>query len=429
MNDRLPPHDIVAEQAVLGCLMLHHEDAVDFVDRHQSGERLFSDLRHQTVFRIIRDLVRADVPATVLSVGQTARSKGLVEETGGRSYVANDLCDAGTPGALSRHEKRLVSLLARRRAIEAAHRIENAAHDESADIRGIIDSALASAEETGANQGATLGDHADDFISDMQTRLTGGSNAVKFGFGALDAMLRGGIRPGELMVVAAATSAGKSALALHLAVRTAMEGSAVGFVSLEMSGSEIFGRAASLVAQVPVPEDADTLSESQQRRFLDGLARVRKLPIAVHDRGDVDIARLRRIALSWKRTSDIKLLIIDYLGLMRPTNPKAPRYEQVSEISRGLKQLAVELKLPVVALSQVNREGAKSDQLRLYNLRDSGSVEQDASSVLLLTQKGQDKAGEREILADLAKNRNGRTGEATLFFRPATMAWSPVRAA
>lgn len=220
-------------------------------------------------------------------------------------------------------------------------------------------------------------------------------------------------QPGQLLVLAARPSHGKTALAGRIVESVAMEGKPVGFISLEMSSDEIMRRMASGLSGVPY-SDFQRPNEVQQIRMADALGRLKRIPLQISDKGGMTLSHVSGLARKWKVRHGIKLLVVDYLGLIQPDNRKQSRYEATTEISGAMKRLARELDVVVLLLAQLNREAAAEDEKpKLHHLRDSGSIEQDADIVLLLHTL--DVSGcERTVDVRVEKQRNGPLGIAPM---------------
>lgn len=286
----------------------------------------------------------------------------------------------------------------------------------------------ANAWDDGAAAGRKFMEHR------RQVEQGGGRVGISTTLSRLD-RLNGGFRPGQFIILAARPSVGKSALAGGIALHTARHEGPVGFISLEMSTQEVFARMVSADANEPYSTvDRDLLLEEHQRtRMYQSVDRVAGLPIYFSDEAQVSIHDIRARAEKLKRRHGICLLIVDYLQLIEETNTRAQRNreQQISEISRGLKKLAMNLHIPVIALSQLNRESENRHNKRplLSDLRESGSLEQDADIVLLLHRDwrcgittddmGQSTEFQAQLL--IPKWRNGATMDIPLSFDPEVM--------
>jgi replicative DNA helicase len=418
--------DTESELGLLGALTLSADDAAAFLERHSRPARLFADVRHRTLLKIITALVDSGGETGPVEIRQRGKELGLLEDAGGRPYVQVDLADAATPGALQMFEARCVSVANRRELIEAAQKLEHAAFTD-ADHAGAFAKlvALGNGDAESASDGP-ISSFKGAYLEDLQAILAGSGSALKIGFPQIDSALRGGLRPKQLVIVAASTSGGKSAFAQHIATTMGLRGDPVGIFSFEMTGGEILARIASNLSGVRQPEDAHDLSAAEQAKLCEGTARAAKLPIIVNDNCSAFVEDLPRIAARWKRQHGIKILILDYIGLLRTKSPAKSIYESVSFISGALKNLARELDLPVLALCQVSRASGDAARLELRHLRDSGAIEQDAHAVLLLNNDGVPCRGVQTVTVNLAKNRGGRRTELKLYFSPSTMRWSSL---
>jgi replicative DNA helicase len=248
----------------------------------------------------------------------------------------------------------------------------------------------------------------------------GARHGLELGIADLDG-LTGGLEPGQLFDIAARPAVGKTAFALAIADRVASNGGRVAFFSLEMSRSEIAARLLSAAARVNGRSLRTGPNPSEWQRLADAATAPGLENLIIDDKPAASVAYIRARCRRLKRQGGLALVVVDYLQLMTPADTRANRSEQVGSLSRGLKSLAKELHVPIIALAQLNRQSeARADRRpQLSDLRDSGEIEQDADLVLLLH-----KAGEGVIECSLAKHRNGPTGVFWLDFAPETMTFS-----
>jgi len=267
-----------------------------------------------------------------------------------------------------------------------------------------------------------------DVATHMDRKLQGLVDGVKTGFVDLDNLI-GGLHPNELIILAARPSMGKTALALNIAENIALEKKTVLFVSLEMAKLELAMRLICSRTKLSSHKiRRNLLSKEEIGYFLDAANELGNVPMYIDDTPSRSIAEIAAVARRLKRQQDLQLLIIDYIGLIRPENSDEPRQEQVAKIARQLKLLARELHLPVLCLSQLNRQAdtrGKDERPRLSQLRESGAIEQDADVVMFVHREemymSHEQAAENDLVnkAELivAKQRNGATDDVDLIFR------------
>lgn len=419
--DQLPPHSPEAEQGILGCVLL------DDTLAGQLRPEWFYELKHREIADAILVLAAAAKPVDTMTVRVALREKGKLDEIGGQAYLS-ELADA-TPGpSMFSHWRGILEDKAKLRlVIRVGTESAAKASEPGASGAEILDAferdALAIRRAIGKDTGetdlkATLSELTDDWDAVMAGSAPPG---IKTGFYDLDKLI-GGLKPQQLFVIAARPSVGKTSLALNIAERVVLDDHLpVGFFSLEMSSKELLQRLVCGRARV----DASRLNEgkpSEQdiRKLTVAQAAIFKAPLRIVDKGGLSMAQLTGLARHMTQQHELKLLIVDYLGLLRSGERSRSRYDETTLVSNGLKVLAKELNLPVIALAQLNRDSDRENRPpRLSDLRDSGAIEQDADIVALL-HRGDDQTGDmQKVDLILAKQRNGRTGRVQLLFHRA----------
>ena len=314
--------------------------------------------------------------------------------------------------------------------VDARERIQALPSSSSVDEdRMLMDELESQFVDLGRDSTGALEEHGmPEVIDELFDELEKGCDAIylKTGLQSLDRTLM--LRKGQLVVVAARPGVGKTALAGRLVEHVAIEQQIpVGWISLEMSRTEIMKRMASNLSGVPLLDFA-LPDERQALRIVDALGKLKAAPIRVCDKGGVTYAQIAGLARRWKVRNKIQLLVVDYLGLINSTDSRKSRTESISEITAHLKQLARDLDITILLLCQLNRQsvGNEHDEKpKLHHLRDSGSIEQDADSVVLLQLTGYD-AGLSSVSAFVEKQRGGPLGECKLSFHGATTRFNSV---
>jgi replicative DNA helicase len=420
---RVPPQHIEAEQSVLGGL-LRDNSAWD-----RAAELLvdadFYRHEHRLIFSAIRSLVLANKPADVVTVSERLQAHGKAEDAGGMPYL-RALADCVPSAAHMRRYAEIVrerSIL--RAVIAAADNMTTAAFNpEGRSASSIVDAAASAIGALDRREQRCLPEPVGDLlaaaIDDVQAAADGsGPRAMPTGIGPLDRLLGGGLYPASVYVLAARPGGGKSSAAQTMAVHLAQHGLRTLICSLEMPKAQVMRRLLAELSRV----DGMKLKTGQMDRdewgqFTEGAERLRNLPLHVDDQGGLGLADIRRKARAVK---GLQVLVIDYLQLCRSTLKNANTNEQITEISKGIKVLAMELGIAVVLLSQLNRDVERrgSPEPVLSDLRDSGSIEQDADTVMFLwaAQKGE---ASRLIGWNVAKNRDGPQGASF------GMRWAPA---
>ncbi len=436
--ERLPPQNVEAEQSLLGSLLID-QDAMVKIGDVTHAEDFYRD-SHRLIFDCMVDLYERHEPIDILTVGNRLEEKGKLQHIGGRAYLV-ELSNAVPTSAHIAHYAMIIQKKASlRRLIEAATHITRLGYEEESDI----DITLDEAERTlfGVSQNLTKNafvpisrvlTEAFDRIDELH-RERGKLRGVPTGFKELDDLLAG-LQKSDLLILAARPSVGKTSLAMNIAANVALKGKApVGVFSLEMSKEQLVDRMICAEAGVDLWKmRTGRLSDRDEDfpRIGHALGVLSEAPIYIDDSPSLTVMELRTKARRMQAEHGLGLIIIDYLQLMEGRNKKNGgddnRVQEVSEISRGLKQIARELCVPVLALAQLSRavELNKPAIPRLAHLRDSGSIEQDADVVLFIYRKSADRNYREEELAPeeknvaeihIAKHRNGPTGMVRLFF-------------
>jgi replicative DNA helicase len=429
--DRLPPQNIDAEQSVLGALLLDRDAVIEVADFLRPED--FYRNQHGTIYAAILDLYERREPVDIVTVSEVLERGGQLDQVGGSAYLTS-LINL-TPTAVNAvHYGRIVERKAvLRNLISAAGRIAGIGYEDGADVSEAIDRAeqelFAVSQkrvEAGFSALKTLLYAAYDRL-DYLHEHKGEISGIKTGFADLDALTTG-LQKSDLIIVAARPSIGKTSLALNIAEHAAVnDGRTVGVFSLEMSKEQLVLRLLSSVAKINSQRlRTGLLEEMDFTRLAPAMNALAEAPVFIDDTPNISTMELRTKARRLQAESGLDLLIVDYLQLMQSTvlSRDANRVQEVSEISRGLKALARELQVPVVALSQLSRQAEmrESKEPRLSDLRESGSIEQDADLVMFLWREKERGAEEAEIDGEivnltLAKHRNGPTGRVQLWFK------------
>jgi replicative DNA helicase len=438
----LPPHNIPLEQALLGAVLLNNEALrrVAYVRPEH-----FYDAAHARIFGACRTLVDRGDLASPVTLRHHFESDAGLSDVGGAEYLSRLYASAITARDADSYGKGVVDLWRRRAAIAAANALLDLAWDQSVETESshMLGEHIAAlqglASEGGAAKWSSMPDVAGNAVQAACDAANGkGIPAVTTGITDLDAALAGGFRAGELIVVAGRPGMGKTSFGVHLALEAAAKGHLVGFYSLEMPEEQVARRALAMTARVPF----QAIRKGELwviDKLPAGLRAVQSLPVLIDDTPALTLADIQ----ARSTLKPFGMLIVDHIGLMRPSADlrRAGRVHQIEEITNGLKALAKRLAAPVIALCQLSRESTKRDDKRptLADLRDSGAIEQDADTVLMLHRDNYylklDKTMERglwaERLADseniaeirVAKNREGDTSDIEVFCDIAQNRW------
>jgi replicative DNA helicase len=426
--DRLPPHNRDAERSVLGS-MLRDNHVISDVVNVVRAEHFYTDA-HQKIFQAIVTLyIDRGQPVDLVTLANYLQEQKQIEDVGRHAYLA-ELWDAAPTAGNAEYYARIVRDKGMVRAlIHASNEILRDGYDQAQPAEELLATAehkiFEIANKGVAGQTFTLHDVLAEAYDRIDNRLQKGHQTVSglaTGYVDLDEKTAG-LHNSELVILAARPSVGKTGFALNIARHIVVEeGQPVFFVSLEMSRVELAERL--LCSQARVDSHRlrkGTLGSEDMDKLIAAGGVLRKAKLFIDDSPAQGMLRIAANARRLLLREKIKLVIIDYLQLIEPENRRDPRQEQVAQCSRRLKFLAKELNVPVIALAQVNRasEDRQDHRPRLADLRESGSIEQDADTVLMLHRPEMYEPGQHEGAVELiiAKQRNGPTGEITLTFR------------
>lgn len=437
-SDRVPPQSLESERALLGALLLK-PDAIYDVSDIISANSFYAE-KHRIIFGAMSELAQRGEPIDLLSLSQRMQDQGLIEHAGGRSYLAELAGSAPTPGNFSHYADLVSRKFLMRSLIDAAYNITETAYNDARETMEVLDEAeksiYAIGDASAAHKFTAIGDKIHEAWDRIEalSKKEGGIRGVPSGFPDLDNLLSG-FHPSDLVILAARPSMGKTSLALDIARNAAVRHNVpVGIFSLEMSSEQLIDRmlAAESFVNSWKLRTGQVREADDFNRIRDALEVLSKAPIYIDDKPGNNILAMRAVARRLKREKGIGLIIVDYLQLMAPTSTKSSDslVQQVTEISRSLKSLARELKVPVIALSQLNRAvEQRGGKPRLSDLRDSGSIEQDADVVMFIHREDKrnpdsDRPNIAEILIE--KHRNGPTGKTELFFDEKRATFQPI---
>ncbi len=424
---RTPPNDVDAEKALLGSLLLRQNSLTEIADliNHES----FYSGKNSNIYKAIFDLYSKGEPLDLISLSSKLKEKSLLEQAGGHSYLAEIMNTVPSSSNVEHYARIIQKKHLLRKLIESADHIAELGYNESREIDEILDQAE---KKIYGISGSFLRNKFIDIkqtlneawerIDRLQKSDGETTRGVPTGFHGLDGKLAG-LQKSDLIILAARPSMGKTSLALDIARQAACKHNIpVGIFSLEMSSQQLADRM--LAAESGVDSwKLRTGKLSTDEEFVairDSMDRLSRAPIFIDDESSNNIIRMRSVARKLKRESDLGLIVVDYLQLMIPNRSSDSLVQQVTEISRSLKIFAREMDVPVLALSQLNRQvEQRGGEPRLSDLRDSGSIEQDADVVLFIHREDKyDKNSTKPNIAKImiAKHRNGPTGETELYF-------------
>ena len=424
-----PPHNVEAEEALLGSLLVDPE-AIPRV-APILGPEDFYVRRNGWVYEAVLALQQRHEPVDFLTLCGELERKGRLEEIGGQAYIARLVEAVPTALHAEAYARRVREAAVRRRMLEAAVLTARLAHD----LDTPLDEALSRIESVLLDLRGRI-PHQDRLqplsrlVPDLydaveQYHLSGQPPGIPTGLPDLDRLLGGGLRDGTLNIVASRPGVGKSALLTGIGLHAARSGLPTAFFSLEMSTLEVLSRIVQLHTGLDLRH---CLDEEEWARFVDAAGRLSDLPLFLDDTPDLSVADLRAKALRLALDHGLRLLLVDYVQLARAPGRFDSRYLEVGAISRALKHLAQELRIPVVAAAQLGR-GAEGRRPTLADLRESGNLEADADTVLLLhpVEEAADLTSPMvETAFILAKHRSGPTGSFHLLFHRAPLRFYPI---
>jgi replicative DNA helicase len=428
----LPPQNLEAEQSVLGAMMVSERALDPVILEVRLEEDDFYRERHRLVFRMIKKLMDDREAVDALTVGEALAANGLLEEAGGKGVVTELATSVPAAGNAVHYAKIVKANAQLRRLLTASQKIQQSVLGREGEPRDLVEQAESElfkvARDDTSSEFHVLADILDAETKRLEKLAKGelDRTGTPSGFRDLDDTL-GGFQPGNLIILAARPSMGKSALVCNIAENVSLKtGKPVAFFSLEMSEAEIAHRFIANRARFSGDKlRKGQVSERDWPKVLRACNELEKAPLWIDDSSDLSMlelrAKCRRLAAS---QGDLGLVIVDYIQLMRAEDSRAGRVEQVGQFSRGLKILARELQVPVIGLSQLSRapeqrtENGRKGVPMLSDLRESGSIEQDADVVMFIYRESRynDEADESEAELIVAKHRNGPIGNVPMVF-------------
>ncbi|MCW8382029.1 replicative DNA helicase [Streptomyces justiciae] len=425
--ERVPPQDLDAEQSVLGGMLLSKDAIADVVEVIKGHD--FYKPAHETIFQAILDVYAKGEPADPITIAAELTKRGEINKVGGASYLHTLVQTVPTAANAEYYAEIVHERAVLRRLVEAGTRITQMGYAADDDVDEIVNRAQAEiyavTEQRTSEDYLPLGDIMEGALDEIEAigSRTGEMTGVPTGFTDLDS-LTNGLHPGQMIVIAARPAMGKSTLALDFARAASIKNNLPSVIfSLEMGRNEIAMRLLSAEARVALHHmRSGTMTDEDWTRLARRMPEVSAAPLYIDDSPNLSMMEIRAKCRRLKQRNDIKLVIIDYLQLMQSGKRSESRQQEVSDMSRNLKLLAKELEVPVIALSQLNRgpEQRTDKKPQVSDLRESGSIEQDADMVILLHredayEKESPRAGEADII--VGKHRNGPTATITVAFQ------------
>ena len=439
LPDRAQPHNLKVEQAVIACILREPKSCIDtVVEKLGTAGDAFYSAANRSIYQAAVELNKAGTIPDLLSVAHKLKSGGKLEAAGGELYLAEVYASIATTVNIESWCDILRKLCMLRRMIDACSGALIKCFDDNADPAALV-------EEIETDIYKIRNEDNKEAIKDLPVLVAQEFQmlldirdrkievGIPTGYAPLDDFT-GGLKKGEMFVLAARPSIGKTTLGLNIIANVAIKGEKrrpVAFFSLEMTDSQIARRL--LCSEAGIPESVfwnGTFNDSDMVKLTAAAAEIRKAQLFIDPTGGLTISELRAKARRLKNEHDIQLIVIDYLQLMHADNKVDGRQQEVAEISGGIKKLAKDLNIPVLVLAQLNREIDKNTSAnarpKLAHLRESGAIEQDADIVTFLHRNRDDAKNiadgastEAELIVE--KNRNGKIGTVKMFFYPSKM--------
>lgn len=424
---RTLPNDLNAEMATLGGMLLSQEAVAEVFEEVKPTD--FYAPKHEFIFNAVLSLFGKGEPTDVIAVTDELSKTGNLLKAGGADYLHSLASYVPTAASAGYYASIVSEKAVLRRLIEAGTRIAQSGYESQGEVIELVNDAQSEifkvASASAGEDFVALSHSIEDAIKEMESAQNRGGEltGIATGFTELD-QLTHGLHPGQLIIVAARPAMGKSTLALDIARNAALvKGNSTIFFSLEMGRAEIAMRLLSAESATSLQSmRKGMLAEKDWSKIAATRGKINDAPLYIDDSPNMTLVEIRAKCRRLAQQTDLKMVVIDYLQLLTSGKKVESRQQEVSEFSRALKLLAKELGVPVIAISQLNRqaEQSKDKKPELSHLRESGSLEQDADVVVLLHREGifekdHPKAGEADLI--LAKQRNGPTGTVVVAFQ------------
>lgn len=414
------PHDLLAEKSLVACLLVDNSTFDDISDANLVSEDFYHS-HYGIIFQAIRDQYMLGLPFDLITVSSRLSDTGKLEHIGGHSVLIELCDDLGSPANVYEYAKMIKEKSTLREVMRTAARIYSASTNIPGDVKSFLEEVESSffklTSQSKNNRLISIKESVFENLKELErpARAAGEISGVSTGLPSLDRRLLG-LQPGQLFILAARPGVGKTALALNMAISAAKQTNLpVAIFSYEMTHIELSMRMLATESGVDSRKmKTKEFNELDLRSIGKAVQTISNLPLFVSDVGSNTLMDIRSYCRKLKAQQGLSMVVIDYLQLMPPVSKKQSREQEIAELSRGLKMLTGELMVPVIALSQLNRasEGRTGKKPQLSDLRESGSIEQDANIVCLMYRKDEDNKA--VVTVDVAKNRNGEPGELDL---------------
>ncbi len=426
--DRVPPHNLEAEESVLGSMIINHP-AVGAAQEVLTSEDFYKE-SHRKIFKVLLDLYSAGGSTDPVVLIEELRARGLLEAVGDREYIHELYSTVPNPHNIKHYASIVRDMAIRRNLIDVGYHITSLGYGTGDAVDTLYDDAEESLFEIGQRMHRSRMSHIRESLVESFDRLSEAKErgdeviGVPTGFYDLDA-LTSGLQPSNLVIIGGRTSMGKTSLALNIAHNAAVKHKiGVLIFSLEMSKIEVTDRL--LILQSKIDSARYRIGKINDKdefqRITEAAGVLSNSPIYIDDTGDQNVMQIRTITRQLMSQENIGLIIVDYIQLMYHTESTPNRAQEMSRIARDLKVTAMDLKIPVIAVSQLRRppEAVIKKEPKLEDLKESGGIEQNADVVMLIYRPEVDDPGNHnlkgKVQLNLAKHRNGRTGRIDLLW-------------
>lgn len=424
-DDRLPPQDLGAEQSALGSMLLSKDAIADCVEILKASD--FYRPAHESIYDAVLDLYGRGEPVDAITVGDELTKRGDLQRIGGAAYLHQLIQSVPTAANAGYYAEIIHERAVLRRLVEAGTRIVQMGYGQGeGDVDDIVNRAQAEvyavADKRGGEDYHSLAEVLNDAMEEIEAASgrAGEMTGVPTGFYELDELTHG-LHPGQMIVIAARPAVGKSTMGVDIVRSAAIKHKLPSVIfSLEMSRTEITMRVLSAEATIQLQDlRKGHMGPEQWQKMARIMGEISDAPLFIDDSPNMSLMEIRAKCRRLKQQHNLKLVVIDYLQLMSSGKKVESRQQEVAEFSRALKLLAKELEVPVIAISQLNRgpEQRTDKRPQMSDLRESGSIEQDADVVILLhrDRSNPEREGDADVI--VAKHRNGPTKDIILAFQ------------
>lgn len=423
MNDesmKLPPHSVEAEASVLGALLV---DNAAFDRMGELDAAAFYSLAHRLIYTAIRNQAALGKQFDVITTAETLQAAGKLEDAGGLQYIGRLSQDVPSSANIKRYADIVREKCTRRQIIAAASEILDLGYGND-DVAVAMDSAQSKlqciTDGVKTEEPRSISTIVQEHFNLLEKRLEGGVKCIPTGIDGIDELLNGGFHRGQVIIEAGRPSMGKTALSLTHAMHASMSGYGTLVFSMEMVAAELADRALAALGHVNLGRLlTGKLHDHEWSGITAATGKIQDIPLHILDKSGLTFYQVATYARRHKRKHGLDLIVMDYLQLMSGSDPRAPRHAQIEEITRNVKTLAKELNVAIVLLSQLSRKTETSRRPKMSDMRDSGSVEQDADVILAIhTEQVDNPDTQWKDYSDVyvLKNRQGALGRVGLTY-------------